>query len=298
MTSENFTRPGAVDLSGLAQQAATAEGGAGYVVELTEAEFETVASRSMQHPVVVEFYSPRDPNGAPVSEALASSVNAGEGRYLLARVNVDQEPRIAQALGVQAVPTVIALLAGQMVPLFQGTKSREEIADLLGQVSQAAVANGITGRAEPIAAANGNGEGPEHVANPRFEAADAALEAGDYSRAVREFDKLLAETPGDPEAVAGRAQAALLERSLRFDVDAIRAAADGGGLQAQLDAADLDVIQGRYEEALDRLLDFAATADADDKEAVRVRLLELFEVVGRTDPLVLKARRRLSTVLF
>jgi putative thioredoxin len=58
------------------------------------------------------------------------------------------------------------------------------------------------------------------------------------------------------------------------------------------------MIQGRYEQALDRLLDFASTADAEQKETVRLRVLELFEVVGRTDPIVLKARRRLSTVLF
>ena len=100
--------------------------------------------------------------------------------------------------------------------------------------------------------------------------------------------------------LAGRAQAALLVRSLSFDPEAIgrRAAAEPAGVEAQLDAADLDVINGAYAEALDRLLTLAAGLDADEREVVRVRLLELFEVIGRTDPVVLKARRRLSTVLF
>lgn len=301
MSSEQFSRPGAVDLSNIAQGAQNgAAGGASFVFEMTEAEFEATANKSAQYPVIVEFYSPRDPNAQAVSDALRDAVNAGAGKYLLARVNVDEQARIAQAMGVQAVPTVVALIAGQLAPLFQGTKSAEEIRAVVDQVGQAAVANGITGRAEPVGGAPAaEGDDEAKPANPRFDAADAALEAGDYAKAVEEFDKLLKETPGDAEVVAGRAQAALLQRSLDFDVAAIQArAGDSGDLEAQLDAADLDVIQGDYEQALTRLLDFIAGADDEDKERARVRILDLFEVVGRTDPVVLKARRRLSTVLF
>lgn len=174
MTDANFSRPGAVDLSSLAQGAPAA--GGGYVMPLTEADFQEVAQRSVQHPVIVEFYSPRDPAGQAVSDALADIVNAGAGRFLLGRVDVDAEPRLAQALGVQAVPTVVALIGGQMAPLFQGTKSREEIAALLDQIAQMAVANGMTGRAQPVAGAPAADGAP--AANPRFEKADAALEAG------------------------------------------------------------------------------------------------------------------------
>lgn len=298
MTSEQFNRPGAVDLSQLSQ-AASAPAGASYVVDLTEAEFEATAAKSTKHPVVLEFYSPRDPNGAAVSKALADAVNADAGRFLLARVNVDEQPRIAQALGVQAVPTVVALIAGQMAPLFQGTKTAEEIKAVLDQVAQAAVANGMTGRAEPVGnAAAGAAESAE-AANPKFAAADAALEAGDYAKAVEEFDVLLKETPNDAEVLAGRAQAALLQRSTEFDpAQVVANASNEDDLQAQLNAADLEVIQGANEQALERLLDFAASASPEDKETVRVRVLELFEVIGRTDPIVLAARRRLATVLF
>nr|WP_108871928.1 tetratricopeptide repeat protein [Tessaracoccus timonensis] len=298
MTSEQFNRPGAVDLSHLSQSAGAAAGG-NYVMALTEAEFEQVAAKSMQHPVVLEFYSPRDPNGEAVSKAFADAVNAEAGRFLLGRVNVDEQPRIAQALGVQAVPTVVALIAGQMAPLFQGTKSAEEIKAVLGQVAQAAVANGMTGRAEPVGGEATSSADDAQPANPKFAAADAALEAGDYAKAVEEFDKLLQDTPNDVEVIAGRAQASLLERSTHFDpAQVVANAGDDDDLQAQLEAADLEVIQGANEQALERLLDFAATASPEDKEAVRVRVLELFEVIGRTDPVVLKARRRLATVLF
>ncbi len=296
MSDATFSRPGAVDLSNLSQAAAPT--GGAYVLPLTEAEFQTVAGQSTQYPVIIEFYSAHDSAGGVVSSALSELVNAAGGRFLLGRVDVDAQPRLAQALGVQAVPTVVALIAGQLAPLFQGTKSREEISALLDQVAQLAVANGITGRAQPVAAAAP--EGMTAPANPRFAKADAALEAGDFAKAVEEFDALLKETPGDAEALAGRAQAALLVRSAGFDAQAIaaKAAAEPVNIEAQLDAADLEVINGRYEEAFDRLLGLAAEVPAEDRDPIRVRLLELFEVAGRTEPVVLKARRRLASVLF
>ena len=299
MTDANFSRPGAVDLSALANASAPAASG-GFVTSVSEADFESVANLSLQHPVILEFYSPRDPAGQNVSAALADLVNAAGGRYLLARVDVDAEPRLAQALGVQAVPTVVALIGGQMAPLFQGTRSQEEIGALLDQVAQLAIANGMTGRAQPVSGAAPSDDPAAAPVNPRFEKADAALEAGDFAKAVEEFDVLLKETPSDPEVIAGRAQAALLQRSMSFDPEAIVAAAaeKPDDVQAQFDAADLEVINGRYEEAFDRLLGLVAEVAPEDRDPIRLRILELFEIAGRTEPVVLKARRRLASVLF
>ena len=299
MTDANFSRPGAVDLSALANASAPAASG-GFVTSVSEADFESVANLSLQHPVILEFYSPRDPAGQNVSAALADLVNAAGGRYLLARIDVDAEPRLAQALGVQAVPTIVALIGGQMAPLFQGTKSAEEIGALLDQVAQLAVANGMTGRAQPVSGAAPSDDPAAAPVNPRFEKADAALEAGDFAKAVEEFDVLLKETPSDPEVIAGRAQAALLQRSMSFDPEAIVAAAaeQPDDVQAQFDAADLEVINGRYEEAFDRLLGLVAEVAPEDRDPIRLRILELFEIAGRTEPVVLKARRRLASVLF
>ena len=299
MTDPNFSRPGALDLSSLTNPPASTTGS--YVRQVGEADFQDLATLSTQHPVIVEFHSARDTSGPALSRDLAELVNAGAGRYLLARVDVDAEPRLAQALQVEAVPTVIALIAGQLAPLFQGTRSREEIAGVLDQVAQLAVGNGITGRAQPVAGAPTEGEsGVEAPLDPRFEAADEALQSGDYALAVREFDKLLAATPLDAEVIAGRAQASLLARSADFDAAVIvqEASAKPDDVEAQLKAADLEIIQGASESAFDRLLGLATTVGAEDREVIRVRILELFEVVGRTDPTVLAARRRLSTVLF
>lgn len=298
MTSQSFNRPGAVDLSSLS--AAAPAGGGSYVTDIDEASFDAVVGRSMQHPVIIELYSPRDTGGQQVSSDLASLAGEAGGKWLLGRVDVDAQPRIAQALGVQAVPTVIAIIGGQLAPLFQGTKAKAEISAVLDQVMQLAVANGIVGRAEPVAAAASPGSPDAPAVDPRFAAADEAMMAGDYAKAVAEFDKLLAQTPNDPEATAGRAQAALLQRSLGFDPARIAERATGlpKDLDAAFDAADLDIIQGNTQAAFDRLLGLFADVDPDGKEKLRLRLLELFEVVGRADPKVLSARRRLMSALF
>ena len=309
MTSQNFSRPGAIDLSRLAAAAgapaptgaaATAPSGA-YVVELTEASFDAIVRQSLQFPVILELTSRRAHGAAQLSADLEALSDAAAGAWLLARVDVDAQPRVAEALGVQAVPMVVAVIGGQLAPLFQGTKAREEIQPYVDEVLKLAVANGIVGRAKPGVGRQGSEEAaPEEDApDPRYAAADEAMAAGDFARAVAEFDKVLASAPGDAEAIAGRAQAALLERSMGFDPQRVVArAADAADVDAQLDAADLELINGQPDAAFTRLIDVVRDTSGDDRERVRLRLLELFETVGRNDPSVLAARRALSTALF
>ena len=316
MTSSSFSRPGAIDLSQLAARAKAAAqspstpgpgapaGGASYVLESSEQTFEADAIRpSTQHPVVVELYSPRVATGQQLSEALADVANASEGRFLLVRLNVDAAPGIVQALQLQAVPTVLAIISGQALPLFQGVLPRDQVQQAVDQVLKTAVANGMVGRAQPVAqgaAADGAvaGEEDEAQADPRFAAADEALAAGDFATARDEFDKLLKANPNDTEAALGKAQAALFARASALDPALTLAqAGDPADAQAQLDAADLDLVSGRVEEAFDRLLAVVRRGGAD-REAARVRLLELFETVGAADPRVLAARRNLMAALF
>lgn len=283
-----------LDLGSLQTQNATAATG-NWVLEAGEQEFEQVLARSLQHPLVVEFNSPRA-NADQLSADLTDLVNAAGGKYLLVRVNVDEAPMLAQALGIQAVPLVVGVLGGQVMPMFQGTRSKEEAEAMIDQLLQAAVANGIVGRAEPV---SGEPEGDEPVADPRFADADSALERGDFAGAVVEFDKILVQTPNDQEALAGRAQASLLSRLKEADAEDIRTrAADPSDTEAQLDLADIEVASGRAADSFARLIEIVATSAGDDRDRVRHRLLELFEAVGATDPAVLKARRDLMTVLF
>lgn len=300
---QSFSRPGAIDLSSLTASAATqptASAGGSYVLEVTEAVFEQVAQQSMQYPVILVFVSGGDRSSQQVATDLAELVNGLGGRMVLGVVDVAAQARIAQALGVQAVPTAVALIGGQLAPLFQGTRDKADIKALLDQVAQIAVANGLTGRAQPQAAApapeQANGE---PAVDPRFAAADEALQAGDFAKAVQEFDKLLKANPRDSEAQAGRAQASLLLRTAEVDPAAIaKADAAPDDIDLQLAAADLELVTGHAEQAFTRLVNLVRRTSGDEREQVRVRLVELFETADPADPAVTKARRALSMALF
>lgn len=295
VTPTGFNPSRAMDLSGIAAAAKAPPPpvGASYVLELDEASFESVIQLSVKHPVVIELYSPRA-KAESLSQALAELVNEAAGKYLLARVNVDTAPQIAAAFGVQAVPTVIAVVGGQLAPLFQGTREKAEAAVVLGQLLQAAVGAGVVGRADPVSISADAGP------DPRFAAADAALERGDFAAAVAEFDRILARTPNDPEAKAGRAQAALLVRIGGVQPASVlaRAATAPDDVAAQTAAADVELAGGDPEAAFARLIEAIRRTTGAEREALRVRVLELFETVGPTDPVVLSARRGLMSALF
>lgn len=295
MTPAGFNPSRAIDLSAIvaAAKAPPPPPGASYVIDVDEASFEAVLSQSVKYPVVLELNSPRA-NAQALSDALVELANEAGGAYLLGRVNVDASPQIAQAFGIQAVPAVLGVVGGQLAPLWQGTKPKEEAKAYIDQLLQAAAANGIVGRAEPVSI--DADAGPD----PRFAEADAALADGDFARAVAEFDKLLAASPNDPEAKAGRAQAALLARVSDADPSAVlaKAATEPTGVEAQLAAADVELMGGATQQAFNRLVELIRNTAGAERESVRLRLLELFETVGPSDPAVLKARRDLMSALF
>ena len=284
-----------MDLSGIAAaaKAPPPPPGASYVLELDEQSFEPTIQLSVKHPVVIELHSPRA-NAQSLSDDLIALANAAGGKYLLARVDVDAFPQIAAAFGVQAVPTVIGVVGGQLVPLFQGTRPKAEVEAILAQLLQAAAGAGVVGIADPVSI--DADAGPD----PRFAAADEALSAGDFTRAVAEFDRILAQTPNDPEAKAGRAQASLLARVSALDPAQVLAdaAARPTDVDAQLAAADTELMGGATQQAFNRLLELIRNTAGTERETVRLRLLELFETVGNADPAVLKARRDLMSALF
>lgn len=284
-----------MDLSGIvaSAKATPPPPGASYVLEVDQASFEAVLAQSVKYPIVLELYSPRA-NAQALSDALAELANEAAGAYLLARVNVDTTPQIAAAFGVQAVPTVLGVVGGQLAPLWQGTKTKDEAKAIIAQLLQAAAGSGIVGRAQPVSI------DAEAGPDPRFAEADAALSAGDFTKAVAEFDKILAATPNDAEAKAGRAQAALLARVSQADPAQVlaRAAANPDDVEAQLAAADAELMGGATQQAFNRLIELIRNSSGAERETVRVRLLELFETVGPSDPAVLKARRDLMSALF
>jgi putative thioredoxin len=194
---------------------------------------------------------------------------------------------------------VIALINGQLAPMFQGVLPKDQVQAAIDQLLKAAVANGMVGRAQPAGSEEAVAEPAEPEADPRFAAADAALERGDFAAAREEFDKLLQANPNDVEAQVGKAQAGLFARAAVLDPQSTLAAAAGSDdLSSQLAAADVEMITGQVEAAFARLIGMIKRLSGEDRDQTRLRLLELFETLGNTDERVLKARRDLMTALF
>ncbi len=300
----NFSRPGAFDLSALKQQAArpAAPSGGAYVIDITEQNFQSAAlEASMKHVVVLSLWSPRSPQSADFNDVLAKVTHDFDGQILLARVDVDANAAIAQALDAKAVPLVVGLVTGQPVPLFQGTVDEAEVLRFFSELVKVAAENGVTGRAQPAGAATASDdEAEEEPADPRFAAADAAFGDGDFPTAVTEYERLLAQYPADTEIAERLAGVKLLARTMGADLQAARkAAADApDDLEAQMLVADLDVSGGHVDDAFARLIELIKRTAGDERENVRTRLVELFTVVGNADPRVAAARRALASALF
>ncbi|MBU4213349.1 MAG: tetratricopeptide repeat protein [Actinobacteria bacterium] len=298
---------GAVDLSSLARPSTPAPGAPGglpspgdFVVDVDGASFAEVVQSSTQYPVVVVLWAPWSESSQQVCKDLAAFADADAGTWLLARVDADANPQIAQAFQAPSVPAVIAVLGGRPLPLFQGAPSSAEMRDVLDQVLQAAAQSGITGKVAASAPEQGPAEPDEPALPPLHQEAYDAFERDDLPGARSAYERALRENPRDSMARAGLAQVGLLERTRDVDPRAARsAAADApGDVQAQLVVADLDVLGGNVDDAFARLIDAVRAAAPDVREMLRLRLVDLFEVVGSDDPRVVAARRALTNALY
>ncbi|MGC4807174.1 tetratricopeptide repeat protein [Micromonospora sp. DT233] len=299
ITSSIFTR-GAVDLSALRGTAPASTrptsttpaqagpssglpGGSAAVVDVTEANIQSeVLEQSMTTPVVVFFGAagyPESDQFAPVLERLAAE---GGGAWVLARVDVQQNPRLAQMFQVQAIPTVYAVVGGRPVDAFPGVVPEAQLRQWIGAVLKA----GGVAVAEPE--------------DPRLDEADDALMTGDLDAAEQAYRKILAESPADAAAQAGLAQVGLARRVGGTDPGAALAAAEANpdDVAAQLLAADVEVLSGMAEQAYRRLVDLVRRTAGEDREKVRRHLVDLFSVAGPDDPAVASARRALASALF
>lgn len=299
---------GAVDLSGLGRPATPAPGTPGglpvpgpYVVDVDTEGFPALVQSSTQHPVVVLLWASWSEASINLARDLGTLADQYAGRLLLARIDSEANPQVAAAFQAQSVPSVVAVLAGQPLPLFQGAPELDQVRGVLDQVLEAAAANGITGTVEPQGEAPEPADEPEEPPLPPLhqEAYDA-IERDDLAAAAAAYEQALRENPRDDMARAGLAQVGLLTRTREADLAAARtaAAADPGDVDAQLAVADLDVLGGQVEDAFARLVDTVRVTFGADRERVRVRLVELFDVVGPDDPRVAAARRALASALY
>jgi putative thioredoxin len=291
---------GAVDLSGLkqrAQQNASAAGPAGPATpaapgatEITEANFEAeVLLRSDEVPVVVVLWSPRSDACVQLVDTLSTLAAEDDGKWSLATVNVDVTPRVAQIFGVEAVPTVVALAAGQPLSSFQGSQPVDQLRHWLDSLLSATAGKlrGPTG-AEDAA-----------EVDPELAQARQHLEGGDFDAAKESYQAILDANPGSVEAKAAIRQIDFLTRATAQRPDAVAIAdAAPGDIEAAFAAADVQILNQDVSAAFQRLIALVRSTSGDERSSVRTRLIELFELFDPADPEVVAGRRNLANALY
>lgn len=297
---------GAVDLSALRSRAdssapaarAASPDAPSLVFDATDATFGEVLELSRTVPVVVDLWAEWCGPCKQLSPILEKVVAELAGRLVLAKVDVDANPQLAQGFRAQSIPMVVALIAGQPVPLFTGAVPEQQVREVFAQLLQLAAQQGVTG-VIPVGDADDDAA-TEPALPPHHQEAFDAIEIGDYARAVSAYEAALAEDPRDGDALAGLGQVKLLQRVQSVDLQTAReaAAADPRNVSAQLTVADLDLTGGHVDDAFARLLDLFAALPADERAPVRERLLELFGLVGDADARVIRARGRLASLMF
>lgn len=289
---------GAVDLSGLVKKnqapppaSATSDA---LVRDVDDRSVAALVELSKTVPVILEVY------GGEVAPVLGPIIESYQGRFVLGTVRGESAPELVKALQVEGIPTVLALIAGQPVPLFKGIPAEQEVRTILDQVLGFAKENGVTGQVDPGPAPDAEGDQAEPALPPLHQEAFDALSRNDLPGAKAAYQRALAEAPADADAAAGLAQVELLERVYALDADQARRAAaeDPESVERALDVADLDISGGHIEDAFVRVLGLYSAASDEDKERLRERLLTYFTIVGQAAPEVKKARAHLTSLMF
>ena len=285
---------GALDLSRLAQKAnagaasasvpAAAPGAimvADWLVKADEQILRQYVAISEKTPVLM-LIADQSELSLEVRGMVEKALRASEGRFAGLEIDITASPELARAVGVEAAPAVIAILAGQPAPLFQGKPTSDQLLQVLAQVLQLAKQNGVT---QTVSVGNAAPKEPE--LSPAHQEAIAEIVAGNLESAKEKFEKIIVEYPNDKDALAGLNQVKLMIR-VQFP--------SSDPFEIQLAAADQKLIEGDPGKAFGLLLEMFQ--DSDRRDEIRVRLLELFTLVGESNPDVLAARRRLSSMMF
>jgi putative thioredoxin len=303
---------GAVDLSALKARAdsagrsqvsgaAPSHGDSARVLDVTEQSFQTdVVDRSMQVPVVVDLWATWCGPCKQLSPVLERLAEAARGAWVLAKVDVDANPRIGQLFGVQSIPTVVAIAGGQPVDAFSGARPEPQVRQWISSILDALRDRlpGIRAAEQDVPGA-GAGEAAAQPDDPRFTAAEAAVTAGDYAAADAAYQRILDAEPANEDARLALTQVRFLARAESADPAAVtRADAAPHDVDAQIAAADVEVASQQPERAFERLVGAVRRLTGDDRDRVRAHLVELFELFGPDDPRVTSARRALARALF
>lgn len=263
--------------------------------DVTTADFEElVIKQSANVPVVIDLWATwcgPCKQLSPVLEQLAIEYN---GKFVLAKIDVDAEPQISAAFQVQSIPTVFVAIGGQVAPLFQGAQPLPQVKQVIDAVLQQASQLGVTGNVNGVAETELDLTAPS---DPRFDAAESALELGDWDAAIAAYKEVLTATPNDPIAKIGLLNVQLLKRMDGADFESLITSADQS-IASQLAAADAEFLLNKLPDAFSRLIELVRLNSGKERDQVRDRLIELFEIAGPTDPAVISGRTALANALF
>ena len=299
---------GAIDLGALAQARkaqsvatdAVANAPAGVVVDVSEQDFQQkVIDVSKTVPVIVDLWAEWCGPCKQLSPLLEKLAAEYKGRFVLAKIDVDANPRLSQMFQVQSIPAVFAVIGESAGPLFQGAIPEAELRQVIEEVLRIAAEQGVNGTINTEVQEDVAPVVEEEQIDPRLEAAFNAIEKGDFVAANNSYKEMLNQNPADQVAQAGLAQVGLLERASKLNPnDVLQKASDRKDFASQMDLADLELMKGNPGAGFAVLISAIKISSGEDRDKLRARLLELFVVVGDSDPEVIKARRDLASALF
>lgn len=277
-----------------------------YAIDITEENFQQeVLERSMNAPIVLAVLQQRSEQSDQTERALDRLAVEAGGQWAVAKVDVQASPQIAQAMRVQAVPTIAMVIGGQVVPGPSGPATYDQLREWLGQIFDGLREQGVlpqeySGLGEPQGAGEEE-QGADGEASAADLEAQEALQRGDFEAAEAVYAKAVEANPQDAEAKLKLAHIRLYGRVSRLgDANERRKAAadDPDDVQAQIDVADIDMYGGKVEDAFDRLVGTVRRTSGDARDQAREHLLSLFELLPPGDPRVGKGRRALTSALF
>jgi putative thioredoxin len=246
-------------------------------------------AKSKEQVVVLLAWSARSTQSKEILETLGRLEKADNGSWLLGTVDVDSQPQVAQALQIKSVPVAIAIIAEQLLPLFESVPPADQVRLVINKLLELASQKGVG--AAPV----GETEIPMEAEE---EAAYAAMEKGDYKAAKLSYEAWLKRKPNEQVAVVGLSQVNLMLRIEGLDPVLTLKNAKDNDLTSQLMCADIQVASGDYQAAFDRLLQVIKSMAGEDRDKAKNHLISLFNLVDPADPRLIKARAALASALF
>ncbi len=282
--------PPSRSVDGAAPSSPSSPAGAGSaVIDVTDATFETeVLTRSTQQLVVVDLWAEWCGPCKQLSPVLESLAARAQGRWVLAKIDVDANQRIAQAFRVQSIPMVVAIAQGQPVAAFNGVRSEAEITSWIDEI--------LSQLGDALPGMSAGDEMPEPE-DPRMAMAEERLNAGDFEGALAAYRAIAEVEPGNTEAASAARNIEFVMRAQAHDPAIVHNAAPHD-VDAQLAAADVLLLGQEPDAAFDRIINVVKVTSGDDRTRARTRLLELFELFDPAEPFVVAARRKLATALY